>query len=122
MEAWIHKKSLVIENLFSVTANLIESVEAEDWSQFDITLNRRSQLFSELQRIDQKFGTQICGEEAKWLNQLKQIDEMGRVLQSKMFEKKDSSKEALKRARHEKVEWVRENMLQAQGNSLEIKG
>jgi hypothetical protein len=121
MEAWIHKKSLVIENLIAVTSSLIRSVDAEDWTQFDISLRRRAQLFSELQQLDLQFGSVPSGEEGKWLKQLKLLDDMGTSLQGHMMQKKLESSREINATRDERVQWINDNLLTGRGHHIEVK-
>lgn len=121
MEAWIHKKTLLIENLLSMTSQLIDSVGTEDWDQFDAHLRRRAQLFSELQKLDTQFGGHPSGEEGKWLKQLQALDEMGKVLEDRMLSKKVETIQGIQASRDQKLEWVRENLLNQRGNRVELK-
>jgi len=118
MEAIVKKKSALIEDLLSLTHNLIVEIDSGDSQPVDDKLKQRARLLGELERVDQKIGARSTSDDQRWINQLQKVIEMDFQLKSKLELMMKDTETKLKRDRRVKTDLLEEFMLGSKGNKI----
>ncbi|PIR21986.1 MAG: hypothetical protein COV44_10360 [Deltaproteobacteria bacterium CG11_big_fil_rev_8_21_14_0_20_45_16] len=118
MEAIVKKKSALIEDLLSLTHNLIVEIDSGDPQPVDDKLKQRALILRELERVDRKIGTRSTTDDQRWMNQLEKVIEMDFQLKLRLELMMKDAETQLRKDRRIKTDLLEEFMLGSKGNKI----